>query len=171
MNPPVDIRKAREEDREAIWAIFKAVTATGDTYVYPPDTPAAELDQYWLAPYMHTYVAEMNEAVVGTYILKANYPGLGSHVANASYMVRPDSQGKGIGSAMYAHSIEEAGRLGFRAMQFNLVVSTNEAALHLWKKMGFDIVGTLPEAFKHKDLGYVDAHVMYRSLVDRDQSY
>ncbi len=166
--PSVEIRQAHADDGEAIWSIFKHVIQTGDTYVFPPDTPRSDLDQYWLASNMRTYVAELKGEVVGTYILKANHPGLGSHVANASYMVHPVAQGKGVGTAMCAHSLAEARRLGFRAIQFNLVVSTNKAAVHLWSKMGFAVVGTLPEAFHHQDLGYVDAYVMYRSLMDHD---
>ncbi len=164
--PQVELREARSEHAEAIWSIFEAVIQGGDTYVYSPDTPRSDLDRYWLAEYMHTYVAEIEDTIVGTYILKANHPGFGSHVANASYMVHPAAQGKGAGTAMCVHSLDEARRLGFLAMQFNLVVSTNEAALHIWRKMGFDIVGTLPGAFHHQSLGYVDAYVMYRSLVE-----
>lgn len=167
--PPVEIREAQKDDTEAIWAIFKAVIQTGDTYVFSPDTPRIDLDQYWLATHMLTYVAEVEGEVVGTYILKANHPGLGSHVANASYMVHPAAQGRGVGKAMCGHSLDEARRLGFRALQFNLVVSTNEVAVNLWRKMGFAIVGTLPEAFHHQDLGYVDAYVMYRPLMDHDK--
>ncbi len=168
MRTPIKIRKAHEDDEGAIWAIFKDVIQTGDTYVFLPDTPRRDLAQYWFATYMRTYVADVEGDVVGTYILKANHPDLGSHVANASYMVHPASQGMGVGSALCIHSLAEAQRLGFRAMQFNLVVSTNEAAIHLWNKMGFVIVGTLPEAFHHQELGYVDAYVMYRSLIERE---
>ena len=162
---PVEIREAQEGDREAIWSIFKAVIQTGDTYVFLPDSPQSDLDQYWLAPHMRTYVADLESEIVGTYILKANHPGLGAHVANASYMVHPAAQGRGIGSAMCAHSLEEARQMGFRAMQFNLVISTNEAAVRLWEKFGFAIVGTLPGAFYHQELGYVDVLVMYKTLV------
>ena len=165
---PLEIREAREENREAIWSIFEAVIQTGDTYVFLPNTPHSDLDQYWLAPHMRTYVAEVEGDVVGTYILKANHPGLGSHVASASYMVHPAAQGMGVGSAMGANSLEEARQMGFRAIQFNLVVSTNEAAVHLWEKMGFAIIGTLPEAFCHQKLGYVDAFVMYKSLIGKE---
>lgn len=160
------IRAAVAEDRQAIWAIFREVIQTGDTYVFSPETPEEALDQHWLAPTMHTYVAEEDGRIVGTYILKANQPGLGAHVANASYMVASEHQGRGIGTAMGLHSIEEARYLGFRAMQFNLVVSTNTAAVHLWQKLGFEIVGTLPQVFNHQQLGYVDAYVMYQSLQD-----
>ncbi len=111
-----------------------------------------------------TYVACLDYTVVGTYILKPNQPGLGSHVANAGYMVKPGVHGQGVGRAMCEHSLAEAREAGFRAMQFNMVVSTNEAALALWKKLGFTIVGTLPKVFRHKKLGLVDAYVMHRFL-------
>lgn len=162
----IQIRRAKSEDTEAIWSIFQAVIRTGDTYVYPPDTPEEDLAKLWLAPSMHTYVAQEEDQILGTYIIKANFPGRGSHVANASYMVDPAAHGRGIGSAMGLHSLEKARRLGFRAMQFNLVVGSNSAAVHLWQKLGFAIVGTLPEAFNHQKLGFVDAYVMYRSLID-----
>jgi GNAT superfamily N-acetyltransferase len=114
----------------------------------------------------HTYLAEEGNRIVGTYILRANQPGAGGHVANAAYMVAPAAQGRGFGRAMGEHSLGEARRLGFRAMQFNFVVSTNESALHLWQQLGFKIVGTLPAAFRHPTKGYVDALVMFRSLID-----
>jgi ribosomal protein S18 acetylase RimI-like enzyme len=164
----ITIRPATPADADAIWEIFKAVIQGGDTYVYPADTPRQALDELWLAPHLRTYVAEINGAISGTYILKANYPGRGAHVANASYMVHPEAQGRGLGTAMCAHSLGEARRLGFRAMQFNLVVSTNTPAIHVWQKLGFEIVGTLPGAFRHRRHGYVDAYVMFRRLVDED---
>ena len=170
----INIRLAEPADSEAIWEIFQAVIQTGDTYVYSPDTPREALADLWLAPIMQTYVAEDNgqtadeSRILGTYILKPNYPGRGSHVANASYMVHPAAQGLGIGTTMAAHSLVEARRLGFKAMQFNLVVSTNTVAIHLWQKLGFHIIGTTPKAFEHQQLGYVDAHIMYQSLEDGD---
>lgn len=170
----INIRLAVATDTSAIWDIFQAVIQAGDTYVYPADTPVASLADLWLAPAMHTFVAEEVDTttgfqrILGTYILKPNYPGRGSHIANASYMVHHQSQGLGIGTAMASHSLIEARRLGFRAMQFNLVISTNRAAIHLWQKMGFRIIGTIPEAFEHKRLGYVDAHIMYQSLRNGD---
>jgi ribosomal protein S18 acetylase RimI-like enzyme len=105
-----------------------------------------------------------DERILGTYILKANQPGLGSHVANAGFMVAPSAQGRGIGRTMGEHCLREAQRLGFRAMQFNFVVSTNETALRLWKDLGFSIVGRLPGAFRHAQEGFVDVYVMYRRL-------
>jgi GNAT superfamily N-acetyltransferase len=120
---------------------------------------------YWFRPGTHTYVTEHDRHVVGTYILKPNQSGAGSHVANAAFMVAPDARGQGVGRAMGEHCLSEARRLGFRAMQFNFVVSSNESAIHLWQELGFKIVGTLPGAFRHPQKGYVDVYVMYRSLL------
>ena len=118
----------------------------------------------WMAPTVHTYVASDDESIVGTYIIKANQPGRGSHVANAAFMVAPTAQGRGLGRRMGEHCLAEARRLGFTSMQFNLVVSTNEPAVALWQKLGFDVIGTVPAAFNHRTRGLVDAYVMYRSL-------
>jgi len=117
-----------------------------------------------MAPEETTYVALVDGEIVGTYVLKPNQPGLGSHVANAGYMVIPDHSDKGIGRAMCEHSLEDARQVGFLAMQFNFVVSTNERAVALWKKMGFSIVGTCPKTFRHRQLGLVDTYVMHRFL-------
>jgi L-amino acid N-acyltransferase YncA len=158
------IRQASDEDADAIWGIFHTVVAHGDTYVFEPDTPRQEALAYWFTPTTRTYVAESNSIVVGTYILRPNRPGLGSHIANAAFMVSPDARGLGVGYAMGQHCLAEARSLGYRAMQFNFVVSTNETAVRLWERLGFRIVGTLPGAFQHLTRGYVDAYVMFRSL-------
>ena len=163
-NNEIRIRDATASDRAPIWEIFHTVVAAGDTYVFDPNIPRDEALAYWLAPSHRCYVAERFETVVGTYILKANFPALGSHVANAAFMVAPDARGGGIGRAMGEHALNEARRLGFRSMQFNLVVSTNAPAVHLWHELGFEVVGTLPGAFRHRDKGFVDAFVMFRSL-------
>lgn len=158
------IRAATQADADAVWSIFHAVVAPGDTYVFDPQTPREEALAYWFRPDTHTYVAESGGQVVGTYILKSNQPALGSHVANAAFMVSPSARGSGVGRRMGEHCLAEARRLGFRAMQFNFVVSTNEAAVRLWHRLGFEIVGTLPGAFQHSQRGYVDAYVMFQTL-------
>jgi L-amino acid N-acyltransferase YncA len=158
------IRKATEKDFESIWEIFQLVIQTGDTYVFNPDTPKTDLTKHWFATYMHTYVVEDHDRVCGTYILKPNQIDLGSHVANASYMVHPDFRRKGFGEAMCKNSIEEARRLGFKAIQFNMIVSTNEPAIALWRKMGFEIIGTIPGGFRHLSKGFVDAYIMFKKL-------
>ena len=160
----LDIRLATEADRDAIWNIFHAVVAPGDTYAFDPRISREDALAYWFREDTHTYVAAQDRHVVGTYILKANQPGFGSHVANAAFMVAPNARGLGIGREMGEHCLSEARRLGFRAMQFNFVVSTNEGAIRLWKQLGFKIVGSLPGAFRHPQKGYVDVYVMFRSL-------
>lgn len=161
----IHIRKATIDDFPQMWEIFHPIVQKGDTYVFPPETTYAEAkDYYWASKGYFNFVAVLDNTIVGMYTIKANQPGLGSHVANASYMVHPEYQGKGIGSLMAADSIKQATALGFKAMQFNMVVSTNTQAVNAWKKMGFAIVGTLPKVFNHQTLGYVDAYVMYRSL-------
>ena len=160
----IAIRQAERRDEDAIWRIFQAVVEPGDTYAFPADMSRHDALAMWMAPTVHTYVASEDDSIVGTYIVKANQPGRGSHVANAAFMVAPSAQGRGVGRRMGEHCLSEARRLGFRAMQFNLVVSTNEPAVVLWKKLGFDIIGTVPSAFNHRNLGLVDAYVMYRSL-------
>jgi L-amino acid N-acyltransferase YncA len=162
----ITIRSARREDFAAMWPIFEAVVATGDTYVFAPSSSRADAFDYWFGPGVASYVAEVDGGIAGMYKLVANQRDLGSHVANASFMVRPALHGAGIGRAMAVHCLEQAKAAGFLAMQFNFVVSTNERALALWNALGFSIVGTLPRAFRHRTLGYVDAHVLYRPLED-----
>jgi L-amino acid N-acyltransferase YncA len=119
---------------------------------------------YWCKEDKHTYVAEIGDEIVGTFIIKDNFPGLGSHVANASYMTLPSAFGKGIGRTMGEFSLSEAKRLGYRAIQFNIVVKTNERAIRLWQNLGFAIKGEIPEAFNHRTEGYIDACIMRRKL-------
>jgi ribosomal protein S18 acetylase RimI-like enzyme len=161
---PLQIRRARKEDREAIWEIFRAVVAGGDTYVFDPSISRRKALAYWLGPQTRCYVALSDQRIVGSYILKANQPGLGSHVANAGFMVLPSARGRGIGRAMAEHCLHEARRCSFRAMQFNFVVATNKSALRLWRDLGFRMVGTLPGAFRHSRRGFVNVYVMYRQL-------
>ena len=119
---------------------------------------------YWCGSDKHTYVAEIDQKVVGTFVIKDNFPGLGSHVANASYMTKPGVFGKGIGRSMAEFSLIEAKHLGYLAMQFNMVVKHNERAIQLWKKLGFEIKGEIPDAFNHLEKGYLDAYIMWRKL-------
>lgn len=160
----IHLRQATASDAEAIWSIFHSVVAKGDTYTFDPDTSREDALAYWLHPANWCYVAALESEIVGTYILKANQPALGAHVANAAFMVSPPARGRGVGRHMGQHALDEARRLGFRAMQFNFVVSTNEPAIRLWQELGFRIVGTLPGVFRHADKGFVDAFVMFRPL-------
>ncbi len=158
------IRKARLEDWPEIWPIFQQVVARGDSYPYLPDTVEEDARRWWLEQPRGCYVGSAGGKMVGTYYLKPNQPGLGNHVANAGYMVDPAAQGRGFGRQLCLHSEQEARALGFRALQFNLVVASNEAAVHLWRDLGFREVGVLPKAFRHSREGLVDALVMYKWL-------
>jgi len=159
----VEIREATAGDRDAIWDIFREVVTARDTYAFDPGMSRHDALGYWFQADTRTYVAESRGRILGTYILRPNQSGGGSHVANAAFMVASDARGQGIGRAMAEHCLSEARLLGFRAMQFNFVVSTNDSAVRLWQKLGFNIVGTLPGAFHHPEKGYVDVYVMFRS--------
>jgi L-amino acid N-acyltransferase YncA len=161
----MEIRAATDADRDAIWKIFHQIVAAGDTYAFDPEISREAALAYWFRADTQTYVAEKGGSVVGTYILRPNQLGPGSHVANAAFMVAPGAQGFKMGRRMAEHCLSEARRMGFRAMQFNFVISTNASAIHLWEQLGFKIVGTLPGAFRHPEKGYVDVYVMYRSLL------
>jgi ribosomal protein S18 acetylase RimI-like enzyme len=160
----IEIRLAAADDHDAIWGIISEVIRTGDTYVFPPDSDREEMLAYWCGEDKHTYVAEMDKRVLGTFIIKDNFPGLGSHVANASYMTLPEASGRGIGRAMGAFSLEEARLLGYKAMQFNIVVKSNDRAVRLWQGLGFEIVGEVPDAFRHLEKGYTNAYIMWKRL-------
>jgi L-amino acid N-acyltransferase YncA len=158
------IRQATEDDFEGIWPIFQAVVARADSYVFSPDASRADAFAYWFGAGVLSFVAEMDGRIAGMYKLIPNQRDLGAHVANASFMVDPDVRRHGVGEALGRHCLEEARRRGFKAMQFNFVVSTNTGAVALWKKLGFKIAGTLPKAFQHCTQGYVDVYVMHRFL-------
>lgn len=160
----LEIRKAVEKDAPQIWEIIKAVISTGDTYIFAPDSSREKMLAYWFADEKKTYVALWENKIVGTFFLKSNQPDLGSHVANAGYMVAPEAKGKRVGRTMAEFSIEEARKLGYQAMQFNFVVKTNEAAVKLWLNLGFEIIGEIPEAFNHIENGLTNAYIMYRQL-------
>ncbi|RYF63673.1 MAG: GNAT family N-acetyltransferase [Cytophagaceae bacterium] len=160
----ITIRPATTDDHNAIWAIIEPVIKSGDTYMYAPESTREEMLAIWFMPGKFTYVAELDQQVVGTFFMCANQPGLGAHVANAGYMVHPAHRGRGIAQAMCRFSLDEARRLGFSAMQFNAVVSTNTVAVKLWERCGFTIIGTVPKAYQHQTLGLVDTYVMYQWL-------
>jgi len=160
----VSVRGAREGDWPAVWALFQRVAAAGDVFAYDEDTTEALARKLWFEPPAETFVADLGGRTVGTYYIRPNQPGRGGHVANAGYMVDAEARGQGIASALCAHSLETARRLGYRAMQFNFVVSTNLGALRVWEKHDFAVVGRLPGVFRHRTLGFVDALVLHRSL-------
>jgi len=152
-------------DADPIWAILEPTIRAGETYTLPRDMPRKKALGYWFAPQHEVFAAEGGAQIVGTYFLQANQQGGGSHVANCGYITAPWTTGRGIARTMCAHSLDRARERGFTAMQFNFVVSTNERAIALWQNFGFEIVGRLPGAFQHPTEGFVDALVMYRSLV------
>lgn len=158
------IRGVQPADEDALWAILQPIIRAGDTYTLPRELDRDAALAYWLSPEHEVFVAEENGHVLGTYYLRANQQGGGAHVANCGYMTAPEATGRGVARTMCRHSLAHARARGFRAMQFNFVVSTNERAVGLWQSFGFEIVGRLPAAFLHPSLGYVDAFVMYRSL-------
>jgi ribosomal protein S18 acetylase RimI-like enzyme len=158
------IRSATRRDDEAIWKILEPVLRAGETYTLPQDISREDALDYWFSPGHETFVAEEDGSILGTYFIRANQRGGGAHVANCGYMTAQQAMGRGIARAMCLHSLEVARERGFRAMQFNFVVSTNERAIRLWTTLGFATVGRLPGAFLHPLHGYVDALVMYRAL-------
>jgi L-amino acid N-acyltransferase YncA len=160
----VRIRPATSDDHAAIWRILEPVIRAGETYTLPRDMTEADAIAYWCGPDRETFVAEDGGRLIGTYYLRANQQGGGRHVANCGYVTASGSTGKGVARQMCEHSLGEARRRGFKAMQFNFVVSTNERAVRLWQSLDFEIVGRLPRAFEHPRLGFVDALVMFRAL-------
>jgi len=158
------IRPAAEGDASAIWAIMEPIIHAGETYTLPRDMDKESALAYWFSAGREVFVAEESSEIVGTYFLQANQHGGGAHVANCGYMTAVSATGRGIARAMCTHSLDRARACGFRAMQFNFVIGTNERAVRLWQSFGFEIVGRLPGAFRHPARGYVDAYIMYRDL-------
>jgi len=160
----MEIREIKSDEFSLAWPIFRTVVEGGDTYAYNPDISFEEARALWATAPARTFIASVDGKVVGCYMLKPNQPGLGSHVANAGYMVAPDARRKGIAGRMCEHSLEVARQAGFLAMQFNFVVSNNEVAVRLWMRHGFEIVGRVPQAFRHSRLGLTDVFIMHRIL-------
>ena len=160
----MEIRKAEEKDWKGIYRFLSEIVTKGETYAINHDAGEEELKHLWLKKPEACFVAMLDGRLAGSYYLKKNQQGGGSHVCNAGYIVDPEFRGRGLARKMCAHSIESALEMGFEAMQYNFVVSTNVGAIHLWKSMGFQIVGTLPGAFRHPEQGPVVALIMYRFL-------
>jgi L-amino acid N-acyltransferase YncA len=160
------IRPAVDEDWDQIWPFWHAIVAAGETYTYPPDTDRDTARRSWmLAPPGEVLVLEDEEGRVrASAQLKPNQPGPGSHVSNASFMVDPQAAGRGYGRLLGEAVLARARAAGYLAMQFNAVVATNTVAVRLWRSLGFEIVGTVPEAFRHPTEGLVGLHVMHRTL-------
>lgn len=160
----MNIREATGDDFEQIWPIFHEVVAVGDTYAYDPDTTKSEAYERWMEVPEATFVVEDNRAILGTYYIRKNSTGPGSHVCNCGYMLSSAARGRGLASSMCEHSQDVAFGMGYKAMQFNSVVETNKGAARLWQKHGFEIVGTIPKAFRHPEHGYVGVYVMFKWL-------
>jgi ribosomal protein S18 acetylase RimI-like enzyme len=160
----VKIRPAAPADHDAIWEILAPMIRAGETYPLARDMSREDALRYWFSPAHAVFVAENDGRIVGTYYLRPNQQGGGSHVANCGYVTASSDGGRGVGRAMCEHSLAHAKATGFRGMQFNFVVSTNERAVRLWQKLGFEIVGRLPSAFNHPARGYVDALVMFQTM-------
>jgi ribosomal protein S18 acetylase RimI-like enzyme len=159
------IRVFQEQDWAETWKVIEPVFRAGETYAFSPDITAEEAHKVWIEAPAATFVAvDSGNAIVGTYYIKPNQPALGAHVCNCGYIVAEDARNHGLASLMCDHSQTQAVAMGFLAMQYNLVVSTNESAVRLWKKHGFEIIGTLPKSFRHNRFGLVDAHIMYKLL-------
>lgn len=160
------ILPATRADWPGIWSIFRDVISHGDTYTYAPDMTEEQAQNIWVLHGCRGYVVKHGNEIVGTFTIRNNKPGFGDHVSNAGFMVHREHRGQGIAKAMCAYALREAKKLGYIAMQFNFVVASNKAAVELWQKMGFKIIGTVPKAFRHSTLGLTDVHIMYRSLDD-----
>jgi L-amino acid N-acyltransferase YncA len=162
----MQIRPATDADWPALWAIIEPIMRSGETFALPRDGDEAVARAYFASPEKTNFVAVENGEILGASYVRANQQGGGAHIANCGYMTSAAARGRGVARALCAHSIEYCRSQGFRGIQFNFVVSTNEPAVHLWQTLGFEIVGTLPEAFEHPTLGFVDSYVMFRALVD-----
>lgn len=160
------IRAANPGDFDQIWPIFHEIVSAGQTYAFEPEMTKAQAYDLWMESPNGTFVVEVAGQILGTYFIKTNFSGPGSHVCNCGYMVSGQARGKGLATAMCEHSQQVAVEMGFKAMQFNQVVETNIGAVRLWQSLGFEIVGTIPKAFLHPEHGYVGAHVMYKWLAE-----
>lgn len=155
------VRELRDADAQAIWSMLEPVFRAGDTYAIDRDVSREDALAYWTAH--HAYVAE-GDAPVGTYYIRPNHTGGGAHVCNCGYITAQAAQGRGVARAMLAHSLETARALGFEAMQFNLVLTSNPRAVRTWDKAGFATIGRLPRVFKLPDGQYTDALIMHKFL-------
>jgi ribosomal protein S18 acetylase RimI-like enzyme len=162
------IRKAEAADFDQIWPILRNVFRAGDTYAVDPDISKDDASIYWTGG-AACYVAEDETGIIGTYYIKTNQPGGGAHICNCGYIVAPAARGWGLAAQMCVHSQAQAQALGYRAMQFNFVLASNEGAVRLWHRLGFATIGTIPDAFAHPSQGMVDAFVMHKRLIGAER--
>ena len=160
----LSFRKVIDSDRKQIVDIFTSIVRKGGTYVFHQDSQQLHLEDYWFHASHTVYTAILNHKIVGSFWLCSNYPDHGSHIANAAYIVSPDQAGRGIGLKMAEYSLEEAKRLGFEGIQFNYVLRNNATAVRLWEKIGFSIIGTIPNGYKNVKSEYSDVYIMFKAL-------
>ena len=159
------IREYIDSDWPAVWPIFQEVVTAGETYAYDPEWSSEQAREVWVERHPgHTVVADLGSRVLGTAKMGPNRPGRGAHVATASFMVAGEARGQGVGRALGEYALTWAQAQGYAAMQFNAVVESNRVAVRLWQELGFQIIGTVPEAFDHRTLGRVGLHIMHRFL-------
>ena len=158
------IRKAGRAEFDAIWPVIGDVFRAGETYAVDPQITKEHARTYWIDSATATYVAEDQGRVCGTYYIRTNQPGGGAHICNCGYIVAPYARGQGLAEQMCVASQDQARALGYKAMQFNFVLASNAGAVRLWQRLGFAIIGTIPDAFDHPGLGMVDAHIMHKPL-------
>ena len=163
-SPELNFRRVAHEEFALLWPVIQPVFAAGETYPYDPASTQEQAADIWCGPEKVTYICEREGKVLGTYYIRANQPGLGNHICNAGFIVAPAAAGQGIGRAMGEHALSEAKKLGYEAMQFNLVVEDNVASLKIWEKLGFEKIGKIPEAFRHTTKGKIGAYILYRKL-------
>lgn len=161
----MNIRPATDTDLDQVWRLWKTIMDQKIYFPYDNTYTRAQIEASWINLSNAVFVAEVGAAILGAYVLKPNQPGYGNHIANAAYLVDSAARGQGVGKQLCAHSVETASALGYRGIQFNLVVSTNEAAIRAWRSNGFRIIGTVPGGFRHHELGYVDAHIFFKDLL------
>ncbi len=162
--PDLEIRPQQAADEDAVWSVLEAVVRSGEAFVNEPDADRDEVLASWRVPDEGNFVAELDGRIVAAFYVKANSTGLSGHIANASFAVGPEARGHGVGRAIGEFAIEEARRRGFTAMQFNAVVATNTGAIALWRELGFNEVGRIPDAFRRRGEGFVDTLVMHRAI-------
>ena len=161
----MSIREFEERDWPALWAMLEPIFRAGETYALPTDVSQGEAYRFWVTAPRLCYVAvNPDDEPIGSYFMKTNHPGPGSHVCNCGYAVSPEARGQGLAGTLCQHSLDVAREQGYRAMQYNMVVANNTAAIHVWRSHGFEVVGTIPEGFEHPTEGFVDAYVMHRHL-------
>lgn len=159
-----------QEDFKLFWPTFKEIVTAQETYAFDPDISYEEAYSLWCVAPQKTFTCKDGETLLGSYFLRANASGPSAHISNCGYMVCQDARGKGVARKMCEHSQDIARLLGYKAMQFNSVISTNKIAIELWKKLGFNIIGTIPNAYKHKRLGYVDSFIMHKMLSEAENA-